>query len=169
MSQVTAYPGPMAPAPVNVSEVLEAAASGVGVLWIDTGEGTHAAWYAWIRADRASGRGGTAYLVNGPGEQHLPWLPAAVTVVLRDPGTGGRALRVRATRQVLTDADTEWEVAVAALRARRIGPQEDVAKRWRETCTITALRPFGEPLEHPAARHAGLVTTTVRSWRQPGG
>lgn len=167
MSHITAYSGCMADA-VNVSALLESAMSGTGVLWIDTGVRTYAVWHAWVGADAASGRGGTAYLVNGPGEQHLPWLPPEVTVVLRDRTSGGRVLRLRATRQVLGDDDAEWAVAAAALRSRRIGPQEDLEQRWRDTCTITALRPFGEPLETPAFAETGLVTTTVRSWHAAG-
>lgn len=164
---------PPADVPVSVTALLDSAMAGSGVLWIDTGTRTYAVWYAWDDGSAAGGGGPTAYVVNGPAEQHLPWLPTEVSLVLGNRATGGRALRVRAARQVLDEADPEWVRAVAALRERRLNAPdataEDTERRWRETCTITALRPFGEPLETPDAPETGLAATQVTSWRPTGG
>ncbi len=163
----------MGEVPVNVTRLLDAAMADSGVLWIDTGRRTYAVWFAWANGASATGGEPTAYVVNGPGEQHLPWLPPEVTLVLRNRKTGARLVRVRAARTVLDEADPEWALAVAALLGRRRGPPdggaEQTQQRWRESCTVTALRPFGEPLEMPGSPETGLATTRVTSWRPSGG
>lgn len=159
--------------PVNVTALLESAMADSGVLWIDSGKRTYAVWFAWAGGSSAAGRAGAAYVINGPGEQHLPWLPAEVSLVLRSRATGARVLRVRAARAVLDEADPEWALAVAAMRDQRLNAPdataEDTERRWRETCTVTALRPFGEPLETPDSPETGLAATQVTSWRPAGG
>ena len=160
---------------LNVMAVLDAAMTDSGVLWIDTGQRTYAAWFAWAGGLGARGGPGapTAYVVNGPGEQHLPWLPPEVSLVLRSRATGGRVLRVRAARAVLDEAEPEWAAATTVLLARRLnatdGGAEQTLVRWRETCTVTALRPFGEPLESADCPETGLAATRVTSWRPAGG
>ncbi|MGV1007729.1 MAG: hypothetical protein ACOYBY_03865 [Dermatophilaceae bacterium] len=163
----------MAPAPVNVTGLLRATMADSGLLWVDTGERTYAVWFAWTDRSAGPSAGPTAYVVNGPGEQFLPWLPDEVSLVLRNRATRGRVLRVRARRQVVSDSDPEWGAAVAALRERRLNARDTDAgateRRWRDTCTVTALRPFGEPLETPERPHTGLAATRVTSWRAAGG
>jgi hypothetical protein len=163
----------MAAAPVNVTALLRAALAESGVLWVDTGERTYAVWFAWADPTAAPGAGPTAYVVNGPGEQFLPWLPDEVSLVVRTRASGGQVLRVRATRQILTETDPEWAAAVAALRQRRLNAPDTspgaTEQRWRESCTVTALRPFGEPLETPENPATWLAATRVTSWRAAGG
>jgi len=121
-----------------------------GLLWVQDGRRTYAVWFAWV--PDAPG-GAAAYVVNGPGEQALPWLPDEVVVVVRDPSTGGRVLRLRARRALVEPGSDEWTTASAALAAKRRNGDEDQLTRWRERCTITALRPYGAPLapEDPSA------------------
>ena len=138
------YAGPVA---VDVGALVQTLFSRSGLLWIDSGSRTYAVWFAWV--PDAPG-GAAAYVVNGPGEQDLPWLPAEVVLVVRDPATGGQVLRLRARRTVVAADDPEWDAATAALAARRLNAVDDLATRWREGCTVTALRPFGAPLPAPA-------------------
>lgn len=154
----------MSGTPLGVSELVDAAMRASGILWVDTGERTYAVWHAWVDGTDEGGRGATAYVVNGPGEQHLPWLPHEVVLVLRSRDTGGRLLRVRARRDVLTDADPEWEVATDALASVAVGATPDLPRRWAQECTVTALRPFGEPLELPGRHTDERVTASVTSW-----
>ncbi len=154
----------MSATPLRVSQLVDAAMRASGILWIDTGERSYAVWHAWVDGTDEGGRGAAAYVVNGPGEQHLPWLAHEVVLVLRSRDTGGRLLRLRARRDVLTDADPEWEVATAALAAIRVGATADQAHRWAQECTVTALRPFGEPLDVPGSHTDELVTASVASW-----
>lgn len=138
-----------------------------GVLWVEIpGDRAWPAWFAWSE--------GTAYVVNGPGEQHLPWLPEYVVLVLRSQDSGGRLLRVRARTRVLDPQGVEWGPAVEALAAERLNAVGDVRERWRTQCAVTALTPVGDLLERPgtyddasgAAAPAPTRATTT-TWR-PG-
>lgn len=159
----------MSATPLRVSDLVDATMAASGILWIDTGDRTYAAWHAWDDGRGDGSRGPTAYVVNGPGEQHLPWLPQEVVLVLRSRDTGGRVLRLRARRDVLDPADPEWEHAAAALAATRVGASDDVVRAWREECTVSALRPFGEPLEVPGRHTDERVTAPVASWQPAPG
>lgn len=128
---------------VDVGTLVQTLFSASGLLWIESGPRTYAVWFAWV--PDAPG-GPAAYVVNGLGEQDLPWLPGEVVVVVRDPATGGRVLRLRARRSVVATDAPEWETAAAALAARRLNAVDDQRARWAERCTVTALRPFGAPL-----------------------
>ncbi|MEO7060783.1 MAG: hypothetical protein ABI083_13775 [Lapillicoccus sp.] len=105
-----------------------------GILWVEVpGDRAWPAWFAWTD--------GTAYVVNGPGEQHLPWLPAEVVLLLRSKDTGGRLLRVWASARVLEPDTPAWTTAVEALRTTRLNATADVEERWRTQCAVTALTP----------------------------
>ena len=113
-----------------------------GILWIEvSGDRAWPAWFAW--------EDDTAYVVNGLGEQYLPWLPEHVVLVLRSKDTGGRLLRVRARAQVLVPDTLAWPVAVAALRAARLNAVDDVEQRWRDQCAVTSLTPATDLVEGP--------------------
>ena len=90
-----------------------------------------------------------AYVVSGPGEQYLPWLPEEVELVLRSKDTGGRLVTRRATARQLDPGSPAWTTAAEALRPERLNATGDVVERWRETCTLHELAPHGEPLESP--------------------
>jgi hypothetical protein len=133
---------PAGPPVTNVTALVGEAMTKSGVIWIEVpGDRAWPVWHAWVAP--------TAYVVNGPGEQHLPWLPEEVVLILRSLDTGGRLLRVRARARVLTDVEPEWQTAVAALHAGRLNAVGDVVERWRTECAVTALTPFGNPVEGP--------------------
>ena len=137
----TAAPAPPA---TNVTALVGEAMTKSGVIWVEVpGDRAWPVWHAWVAP--------TAYVVNGPGEQNLPWLPEEVVLVLRSQDTGGRLLRVRARARVLTDSQSEWQTAVTALQAGRLNAVDDVVERWRAECAVTALTPFGNPVEGPGS------------------
>ena len=87
-----------APAPVNVTRLIHEAASKSGLLWVRLPDGgTHPVWHVWHDDGDERGTGPAAYVVSGPGEQPLPWLPDEVELILRSKDTGGRLITVHAT------------------------------------------------------------------------
>lgn len=157
--------------PVNVTALFAEAAGKSGVLWIEVpGDRAWPAWHAW--ADD------TVYIVSGPGEQTLPWLPDEVVLVLRSRDTGGRLLAVRASVRTLTPDDEQWGPATEALKAGRLNATGDVVTRWAQSCTVRALRPFGAPVQGPGSYPSDsgaappppseATTTTWRPWHLGG-
>ena len=74
------------PPATNVTALVGEAMTKSGVIWVEVpGDRAWPVWHAWVAP--------TAYVVNGPGEQNLPWLPEEVVLVLRSQDTGGRLLR----------------------------------------------------------------------------
>jgi hypothetical protein len=147
-----AAPGspPGAPAPqVNVTALFAEAASKSGLMWVQPPEDRPwPFWHAWVED--------TVYVVSGPGEQTLPWLPDDVLLVVRSKDTGGRLLTVRATVRELRPDDEQWVAATEALRAGRLNLRGDDAldgavQRWARECTVRALRPYGSPVEAPGS------------------
>ena len=136
--------------PVNVTRLLAEAASKSGVLWVEVPDtGSYAVWFVWHDDEDPRGTGPAAYVVSGPGEQTLPWLPPDVHVVLRSKDTGARLLRLRATVRELDPTTPEWDAAAEVLRAERLNATGDVVARWRESATIHAITPHGRPDEAP--------------------
>jgi hypothetical protein len=81
--------------------------------------------------------------VSGPGEQHLPELPAQVELTFRSKDTGGRLVRATARAERLTPDDERWEAATTALRAGRLNaPAGDTVERWARENVVTALVPL---------------------------
>ena len=153
--------------PVNVTALVEHAMTASSVMWIDVpDDGTYAVWHAWMPGT-PGGAPAAAVVVNGPGEQHLPWLPDEVVLTLRSADDGGRLLRITAHRVVLSDEDPEWAAAVEALRSRRQNVLDDAVERWRTSGTVTALRPFGKPLEGPGRYPSEQVVVPMDVVRRP--
>ena len=148
-----------------VAALLGEAMTKSGLLWIDVaGDRAWPAWHVWDD--------GAAYVVSGPGEQPLPWLPEEVRVILRSKDTGGRLLTLRAHTHVLEPGTAEWDKAAELLRASRLNAVDDSLTRWAGACTVTALVPFDAPLEAPGAYAAGdarsapaRTAATTTSWR----
>ena len=139
-----AEPAASPPAATNITALVGESMTKSGVLWVEVPrDRAWPVWFAWAAPH--------AYVVNGPGEQHLPWLPEEVVLVLRSQDTGGRLLRVRARARVLADTTPDWDTAVAALLAGRLNAVGDVVSRWRDECAVTSLTPFGNPLEGPGS------------------
>ena len=147
-----AAPAPEVPAPVNVTRLIHEAASKSGLLWVRVpGGGTHPVWHVWHDDGDERGTGPAAYVVSGPGEQWLPWLPDEVELLLRSKDTGGRLLTIHATAREIRPEDPDWDTAVEVLRPERLNAVGDVARRWRESATIHALTPHGRPVESPGS------------------
>jgi len=161
----TVTPSPASGSPAAVAALVAEAMTKSGLLWIDVaGDRAWPAWHVWDD--------GAAYVVSGPGEQPLPWLPEEVRLILRSKDTGGRLLTLRAHTHVLEPATPEWHQAAELLRASRLNAGGDSLTRWADGCTVTALVPFDAPIEAPgayaadAARSAPARTAaTTTSWR----
>lgn len=120
------------------------AAKTSGMLWVEDGDGrAWPVWHAWTNE--------TIYVVSGPGEQELPWLPGDVRLILRSKASGARLLVVHASVDEITPDDDRWDDAVEALRKARLNAVDDLAARWRSECSIRAFRPFGAPAEAPGS------------------
>ncbi|GIL37558.1 hypothetical protein [Phycicoccus sp. DTK01] len=175
---------PAAPAPprVDVTKLLNEAASKSGLLWVRLPDGsTYPAWHVWHDDGDERGTGPAAYVVSGPGEQHLPWLPDEVELILRSKDTGGRLLTIHATTRVLEPGTDAWEQAAAVLRPERLnapGSAEEVLERWRAHNTLHVLTPHGRPGEQPGhhgtssgaapVRPAAPATARWRPWHWRG-
>ncbi len=164
---------------VNVTRLISQAASKSGLLWVRLPDGgTHPVWHVWHDDGDDRGTGPAAYVVSGPGEQTLPWLPDEVELILRSKDTGGRLVTVHATAREVTPEDAGWDAAVDVLRPARLNGVGDLAQRWRESCTIHVLTPHGRPIEGPgsyraasgaaAVRPAAPATTGWRPWHWRG-
>ncbi|HMM94121.1 hypothetical protein [Phycicoccus sp.] len=167
---------PTPPAGADVTRLTNEAATKSGLLWVRTPDGaTHPVWHVWHDDGDERGTGPAAYVVSGPGEQHLPWLPDEVEVVLRSKDTGGRLLTTHATVRTLDPGTDQWDAAVEVLRPERLnatGTPEEVAERWREHDTIHVITPHGRPVEQPGhyddasgARPVRPAAPTTARWR----
>lgn len=142
--------------PVDVTRLVHEAASKSGVMWVRIpGGGTHPVWFVWHDDGDERGTGPAAYVVSGPGEQSLPWLPDEVEVLFRSKDSGGRLLAVHASTRELTPEDEGWDAAVEVLRPERLNATGDVAQRWRQSCTIHVVNPHGRLVEGPGAYGSG--------------
>ncbi|HET8599899.1 MAG TPA: hypothetical protein VFL99_06205 [Segeticoccus sp.] len=141
-SEATSAPDPTPGEPATPLRLFAQAATTSKVLWITVpGDRAWPAWHAWVED--------TAYVVSGPGEQHLPELPERVEVTLRSKDTGGRLVRATARAERVVPEDDRWEAATAALKAGRLNaPAGDTVQRWAEENVVTALVPL-ELLEQP--------------------
>ncbi len=158
-------------APPNATALFAAAASKSGVLWVeDADRRVWPVWHAW--ADD------TVLVVSGAGEQTLPWLPPHVRLILRSKDSGGRLLTVRASVEEVAPDDPRWEAAVGALAPARLNATGDLVARWRDHCTVRALRPYGTPDEGPGGygdasgaapvRPSPAATASHRPWHLRG-
>ena len=143
------------PAPsLNVTALFAEAATKSGLMWVQPpGDRAWPFWHAW--ADE------TVYVVSGPGEQTLPWLPDQVTLLLRSKDTGGRLLTVSATVREVRPDDERWTPATDALRASRLNATDNLVDRWAGECTVRALTPYGAPLEAPGSYGTGSGAAPV--------
>ena len=158
-----APPADTPPAPVNVTRLIHEAATKSGLLWVRLPDGgTHPVWHVWHDDGDDRGTGPAAYVVSGPGEQPLPWLPDEVELILRSKDTGGRLVIVHASAREVTPEDAGWDAAVEVLRPERLNAVGDTAERWRQSCTIHLLTPHGRLVEGPGSYGDGSGTAPVR-------
>ncbi len=157
--------------PLNVTALFGEAATKSGLMWVQPpGDRAWPFWHAW--ADD------TVFVVSGPGEQSLPWLPDEVLLQVRSKDTGGRLLVVRATVEEIGPEHALWEAATGSLKAGRLNATDDVVARWAGECTVRALRPFGPPVEAPGSYSSRsgaapvppseATTATWRPWHWRG-
>jgi hypothetical protein len=119
---------------VNVTALFAEAAGKSGLLWIDVpGDRAWPAWHAW--ADD------TVFVVSGPGEQTLPWLPDEVGLILRSKDTGGRLLSVHRHPR---------RPAVAGRDRGAQGQPPQRHRRPRHPLGDLVHRPGAAALRHPA-------------------
>lgn len=156
----------------DLSALLSEAGKKSGLLWIDVpGDRSWPAWHVWLD--------GTGYVVTGPGEQHLPWLPTDVSVTFRSKDKGGRLVTVAARATIVKPDDQAWEPATEALKASRLNsPAGDTVARWAAEATVYSLTPHGDALQGPgsysqetgAAQPASTPATTLtwRPWHYKG-
>jgi hypothetical protein len=149
----------------DLSALLSEAGKKSGMLWIDVpGDRAWPAWHVWLD--------GTAYVVSGPGEQSLPWLPAELALTFRSKSTGGRLVTVPAAARIVKPDDETWDAATTALKASRLNaPAGDIIARWANDNTVYALTPHGEALEGPGSysQESGITQpaptpATTRTW-----
>ena len=152
--------------PVNVTRLIHEAASKSGLLWVRLPDGsTHPAWHVWHDDGDDRGTGPAAYVVSGPGEQPLPWLPDEVELVLRSKDTGGRLVTVHATAREVTPEDAGWDDAVEVLRPARLNAVGDIAA----ALAAVVHHPPAHPAR-PARRGPGPLRRRLRGRRgAPGG
>jgi hypothetical protein len=124
-----------------------------GLIWITVpgggGDGRpRPVWHIWRDA---------AYVLTGPGEQHVPGLGDAgqVTVTVPSKDTGGLLLRWTALVTRVEPGSAEWSGIIGALLAGRLNepasPGESPAERWARTGQVYRLTPG----ENPDAERAG--------------
>ena len=160
---------PNAAPQVNITRLLAEAASKSGILWIRIPGGTtHPAWFVWHDDEDPRGTGPAAYVISGPGEQPLPWLPPQVELILRSKDTSARLLTITAEVTEVTPESPRWDAACAVIRPERlnlVGTPEEVDARWRAGCTIHVLTPHGRPSEQPGAYAVGSGAAVVAPTR----
>ncbi|WP_265446104.1 hypothetical protein [Flexivirga meconopsidis] len=136
----------------TLADAVSKALSKSKVLWLVLpDERTLPVWYA-AAAD-------TAYVVGGPGEQHVPDLPAALRVILRDKDTRAAVGPVDAWPVRLETGSDPWEVAATALlAARQNNPPSGLREHWAAECALWAIG-FTEPAPDRPANDETPVAT----------
>lgn len=139
-----------------------------GLVWLDYAgaEGARPAWHVWHE--------GAAYVVTGPGEQHLPGLPelagvaARVAVTVPSKESRARVVTWHAEASPLRPGDPDWQPVVTALAAGRLNAPDSptLIERWRGTATIVRLRPTGEVIESPGQQPDGSRAAAPRETQQ---
>jgi hypothetical protein len=148
----------------NVTRLLNQAASKSKVAWVRLPDGdSHPVWYVWHDDDDPRGTGPAAYVVSGPGEQSLPWLPEQVELVFRSKDTGGRLIASNAHARELAVGTPEWDAAVELLSGERLNATTDPATAWAQGCTIHVITPHGRPTQSPGDYPADSGVERIQS------
>ena len=159
LGQTPPQPGQTQPEPGRLALIAEATKR-AGLIWITVpgaavpgGAGAavpggtggavpvrpRAVWHVWRDA---------AYVLTGPGEQHVPGLAGAprVTVSVASKDTGGLLVRWAARVSRVEPGSAEWSAIIGALLAGRLNEPEDPgapspAERWAQTGDVYRLTP----------------------------
>jgi hypothetical protein len=142
------------------------------VRWVDAAPedaGDHPVWHAW--------HDGSAFVVSGDGEQHLPGVGSAraAVVTARTKDSRARLISWRADVLTLDPGDPVWADVVDVLQRERLNlsSPDEARKRWARECTVTCLTPTGEVEEAPgrysdaSGAAAPLPTTAITRGRLP--
>jgi hypothetical protein len=108
---------------------------------------------AWVSVDGHPGRpvwclpaDGALWVVSGPGEQQLPGLSSARTVLVTLRGDhGGRIVTWRAAVTRLSPDTPQWQQIAPQLAAKRLNAPDDPAalvQRWAHDRTVYGLTPL---------------------------
>ena len=141
---------PRCRAAVNVTRLIHEAAEQVAACSGSAcpAGGTHPVWHVWHDDGDQRGTGPAAYVVSGPGEQPLPWLPDEVELILRSKDTGGRLLTVHATAREVTPEDA------------------GLGRRGRACCGPSGSTPWATPPSGGGSRAPSTSSPrTAGSWR----
>ena len=141
-----------------------------GVSWVEVeGNLARPVWMGW--------HDGALHVVTGGGEQEVPGLATAETVVVSTPAasTGSLLVRWRAAVTVLPPGTPEWDAATAVLEEKRLnlGVADDTLGRWAAGASVLRLTPTGELLEAPGSYDGTsgaappAVTSATTSPRRP--
>ncbi len=131
--------------------LVEAACRKGGLLWVAAGERPPlAVWYLWHE--------GCAYVLSGGGEQQVPGLAEAPTVLAtaRSSDKGGRLVTWPARCARIAPFSARWDQLLPMLVKARLNSPDgpDAPARWAASSVLTELRPAGEPVERPGAMPA---------------
>ncbi|MGH8837999.1 MAG: hypothetical protein ACRDVO_01870 [Jiangellaceae bacterium] len=133
----------------ELKALVEEAMKRSAVVWLSYPGGgwPRAVWHVW--------HDGMAYVVSGGPEQLLPGIEQAerVVVIARAKDSRARLVTWVAAAAVQTPGTEGWQVAVEALRAKRLNAVQGEALTdvWAERSTVTRLTPTGEVTEYPGA------------------
>jgi hypothetical protein len=93
---------------------------------------------------------GALHVVVGPGEQNVPGLAEAATVLVILRGDhGGAIVEYEAEVARVLPGTDRWDAVVPALAGKRLnapGPTEELVARWAHECAVLALTPASDPL-----------------------
>jgi hypothetical protein len=128
--------------------LVEEAAKKAAIGWFSVDGGpAYALWCLTVDGDIC--------LVLGPGEQELPGLSEAASVVATLRGDHGGAIAsfpVAVTR--IRPESERWESVASQLAAKRLnasGTAEQVIEAWARKCSVWALTPEGAPRERDSS------------------
>ena len=112
-----------------------------GLIWITVPGGrARPVWHVWRDA---------AYVLTGPGEQHVPGLASAgqVTVEVPSKDTGASLVGWTARVSRVEPGSAEWSVIIGALLAGRLNePATTPAEHWAAQGNVYCLTPVRAPV-----------------------
>jgi hypothetical protein len=122
--------------------LVDEAAKKAGIAWVSVDGGpAYAIWCLTIDND--------VCVVTGPGEQDLPGLATAASVLVTLRGDhGGMIVTYPVTVGRIRPESDRWEVVAPQLASKRLnvsGTAEALIGRWAKECSLWALTQAGPP------------------------
>jgi hypothetical protein len=124
--------------------LVDEAAKKAGIAWVSVDGGpAYAVWCLTLDND--------VCVVTGPGEQDLPGLGTASSVVVTLRGDhGGAIVSYPVTVNRIRPESDRWETVAPQLASKRLnvsGTAEDLIARWAKECALWGLSQAGEPAD----------------------